>query len=90
MSCEQSQLGSQFFLIRLFYSLRVSANHVPIISRNKLYLCDTWYWSLYTDVCLVYVPIIRRNKLYLCNTWYWSLYTDVCLVYVPIIRRNKL
>jgi hypothetical protein len=36
--------------IALLYMFRAT---MPIIRRNKLYLCDTWYLSLYTDVCLV-------------------------------------
>ena len=51
--CKQNQLGAQiFFICLLLFTTcfrRICAHHQEKI----LYLCDTWYWSLYIDDCLV-------------------------------------
>jgi hypothetical protein len=49
----RANLVHNFSYYVYFVSLHVPGNHVPIIRRNKLYLCDTWYMPLYIDDCLV-------------------------------------
>ena len=51
-----NQLDAQFFMYIYFYSLRVSASHVPIIRR----IIVSWWWA---HCCLKHVE--NRNK----HTW---------------------
>ena len=41
-----NQLGAQFFIYIYFYSLHVSGNHVPIISRNIVSMQHLVYVTL--------------------------------------------